>query len=343
MSTASHVTQPTDASPQEAIFQMITGYWVSQAVVAAAELGIADRVADEPKSCAELARVTGTQPDALYRLLRALAGAGVLRQVEDGRFGATPLSACLQTNAPESMRAYAQLQTYQYGPWGELLQSLRTGETAFDTLFGQPLFPFLEQNPEASAVFDASMRDLTSRVADAVLAAYDFSPFGTLVDVGGGSGQMIEAILHAHPTLRGVLFDQPHVVENARQQDVAQGFGERLDFVAGDFFREVPTGGDAYLLKMIVHDWNDEEAVTLLHACHRAMAPGARLLVIEGIVPPVNEDSLNNWIDLTMMMITGGRERTEPEYRELFQQAGFAITRIVPTSTEMSIIEAIRA
>ena len=344
MSIPEQPQQAKDPSSPEALIQMITGFWISQAIYAAAKLGIADLVKEGPKPCEDLAQATGMHPQTLYRLLRALASVGVFREGEEGCFGLTPLAEYLQTGVPSSLRAFAIMQSeLQYRAYGEVLHSVKTGGTAFNLVFGQELFPYLTQHPTAATVFDEAMTNYTMQVAAAIIAAYDFSQFGTLVDVGGGYGTLLTAALQAHPTLRGVLFDLPHVAENAKQRLAAAGLAERCAIMGGDFFAAVPSAGDAYLLKWIIHDWDDERAVTLLKNCHQAMAAHGKLLVIEAVIPPGNTPFFHKWTDLTMLVIVGGRERTEAEYRALFGAAGFALTQIIPTSSEMNVIEGVRA
>lgn len=339
MSIPEQPQQAKDLSSPEALIQMITGFWISQAIYAAAKLGIADLVKAGPKPCEELAQATGMPTHTLYRLLRALASVGVFREGEEGRFGLTPLAEYLQTGVPSSLRAFAIMQSeLQYRAYGEVLHSVKTGETAFNLVWGQELFPYLTQHPTAAAVFDEAMRNYTMQVAAGIVAAYDFSQFGTLVDVGGGNGTLLTAVLQAHPTLCGVLFDLPHVAEEAKQR-----LAERCAIRGGDFFAAVPSGGDAYLLKWIIHDWDDERAVTLLKNCHRAMTAHGKLLVIEAVIPPGNAPFFHKWTDLTMLVIVGGRERTEAEYHALFEAAGFKLTQIIPTSSEMNVIEGVRA
>jgi len=267
----------------------------------------------------------------------------VFREEEDGRFGVTPLAGYLQTGVPGSLRAFALLQEYQYRTWGEVLHSLQSEETAFKRIFGQELFPYLTKHPAAAAVFNAAMTDMTLQVAAAVVAAYDFTQFGTLVDVGGGSGSLLMAILSANPVLRGLLFDVPHVVEEARKRIMAAGLAERCRVEAGDFFQAVPPAGDAYLLKWIIHDWDDAQSVTILKNCHRAMAKNGRLLLVEAVIPRGNMPFFHKFIDLTMLVAVGGHERTEVEYHDLLEAAGLRLTSITPTQSEMSVIEAVPA
>jgi hypothetical protein len=323
---------------------MITGFWISQAIYAAAKLGIADLVKEGPKPCEELAQATGTQPQTLYRLLRALASIGVFHESEEGCFGLTPSAAYLQTGVPGSLRAFAIMHSeLLYRPHGEVLYSMQTGETAFNHVCGQELFPYLTQHPAAATIFDEAMTSYTTQVAGAVVAAYDFSQFGTLVDVGGGQGTLLTAVLQASPALRGVLFDLPHVAEDAKRRLAAAGLAERCTISGGDFFAAVPSGGDAYLLKWIIHDWDDERSVTLLKHCHQAMTAHGKLVVVEAVIPPGNTPSFHKWMDLNMLVVTGGRERTAAEYHALFEAAGFKLTQIIPTSSEMSVIEGVRA
>lgn len=349
MPDSGHPPQPTnmppDSTPSGVLLQMITGYWISQAVIAAAKLGIADLLRDGPRSCEELAEAAGVRSQPLYRLLRALASVGVFREVlwegeeASGRFGLTPLASQLRSDTPDSQRAFALLQEYQYRPWEEVLHSLRTEETAFEYVFDKPFFPYLAEHPQAASIFNEAMANRTAQATAAVVAAYDFGQFGTLVDVGGGSGLLLTDILLANPTLYGVLFDLPHVTADADQRITGAGLAERCHSVAGDFFQAVPPGGDAYLLKWIIHDWEDERAATILRRCRQAMTPSSKLLVIEAVLPPGNTPFFQKWIDLTMLTITGGSERTKAEYRELFEAAGLRLTRVIPTATEFSIIE----
>jgi hypothetical protein len=337
-------TSSADIPPPVALVQMLTGYWVSQALYVAAKLGIADLLKDGPKSSDELAKATGTHVRSLYRLLRALASVGVFVESEDGRFSLTPLAEYLQTGVPGSLRAFAIMQSeLQYRVYGEVLHSVKTGGTAFNHTFGQELFPYLIQHPAAAAVFDEAMTGYTTQVSTAIVAAYDFSQFGTIVDVGGGHGTLLTAILRANSALRGVLFDLPHVAEGAQKRLAAAGLAERCEVVAGDFFASVSNGGDVYLLKWIIHDWDEERSVAILKNCHRAMAEHSKLLLVEAVIPSGNTPFFHKFMDLTMLVIAGGRERTEAEYHALLAAAGFRLTQLIPTRSEMSVIEAVRA
>jgi tRNA A58 N-methylase Trm61 len=235
----------------------------------------------------------------------------------------------------------------EWGAWGALLHTVRTGEMAQSHVHGTSPFEYFEKHPEEGKVFDEAMAAFTALVAMAVAAVYDFSPFKRVVDVGGGSGALLIGILKANPHLRGTVFDLPRAVEGAKKQIVSAGLADRCDTVAGDFFESVPTGGDAYLIKHVIHDWDDEQAIRILKSCHRAMSPQAKLLIIEGVYPEHIDHSLASrgaaLNDCNMLVVTGGRQRSEAEFRELFKASGFSLTRIVPTPAASSVIEAARS
>ncbi len=335
---------PTQAAlpPPQAMLQMITGFWVSQTIHAAARLGLADLVKDGPQTADEMAAATNTQAASLYRVLRALASIGVFVEHDDGRFATTPLAATLETNAPGTLRwmAMAELGQEHFPAWGNLLHSVRTGETAFDNYFGQDPWTYYAQHPEEAQVFNNAMTGLTGLVHQAVLKAYDFSGLSKIVDVAGGHGGQLSAILKDYPSMQGVLFDLPQVIAGAGPLFDAAGVRARCELASGDFFQAVPAGGDAYLMKWIIHDWDDERAVTILKNCRRVMVAGGRLLLIEMVVQPGNGSDLSKFMDLNMMVMTGGCERTEAQFSALFSQAGFTLTRIVPTESVFCVIEA---
>jgi hypothetical protein len=310
-------------------------------VHAAACLGIADLVADGHRSTADLAAATGAHEPSLYRLLRALAGLGVFRETQPRTFALTPGAELLRTGIPGSLRSAVVMvgDPEHYRSWGELEHSIRTGEPAFDHAFGMGVFDYFERNPRAAAVFDEAMTDLTD--ADALAGAYDFSGAGTVVDVAGGHGSLLAAVLRAHPEVRGVLFDLPHVIERAQARGLLSGeLAARCRFESGSFFDTAPSGGDVFMLKHILHDWDDESCLRILAHCRRAMKPDGKLLVLDSILPPGNEPHPAKLFDLNMLVMThGGRERTEEEFRSLFERAGFHLTRIVPTSAPGCYIE----
>jgi len=336
--------QPNQAMPpQLAILQMASGYWVSQSIYVAAKLGIADLLKDSPKSCDELASATGTNAPSLYRVLRALASLGVFAETQPNHFTLTPLAACLQSDVPNSFRAFVILLGEEhYRAWGDLLHGVQTGGSPFENVYGMNLFDYLAQNPSAK-IFDESMTNASAIESATIAASYDFSSIQTLVDIAGGEGLLIASILKSNPTLKGVLFDRPHVIERAKRFLEAEGVLERCQLAAGNFFESVPEGGDAYIFKHIIHDWDDERAIAILKQCHKVMPDNGKVLVTEQVIPPGNEPFMGKLLDLNMLVMTpGGRERTEAEYRALFEKAGFNLTRIVPTQREVSIIEGIR-
>ncbi len=328
-----------------ALLQMASGSWVGQAVHVAAKLGIADLLEDGPKSPAALAEATGTHADALHRLLRALASLGVFAEDADGRFALTPVAEGLRTNALGSLRAYAIMlgEDWLWRAWGELLYSVRTGQSAFEHAFGHNLFQYFVEHPEAARVFNAAMTSRTGQENAAVTAGYDW-PAGTIVDGGGGQGSWLAAILAQTPDARGVLFDLAHVIAAARGLIEGAGLTARCELVAGDFFERVPAGGDLYLLKRVIHDWDDERAVAILRGCRAAMGERGRLLVIEHVLPPGNAPSWGNLLDLQMLVLTpGGRERDEAGFRVLFALAGLRLERIIPAGPTASLIEVVAA
>jgi O-methyltransferase domain/Dimerisation domain len=334
--------------PPFALFRMVIGYYVSRAIYVAARLGIADLLAEGRRSHDELAKATGAHADSLRRVLRLLASAGVFIEEDDGKFALTPIGACLRSDVPGSMRAAALLFggiTQQ--AWGDLLHSVETGESAFRRVFGMDSFDYMAEHPDEAANFDAAMAGFTKHIAIAVAAAYDFSPFRRIVDVGGGNGALLAGILRANPTLTGIVFELPDVAIRTREQIHKLGLAGRCEIVGGDFFKEVPSGGDAYLLKHVIHDWNDHRATEILRTCRRAMGAEAKLLLVEGIYPPRIDQSDESRgaaaNDVNMLVCTGGRQRSEAEFRTLYDAAGFRLTRIVPTQTPVKMIEGVCA
>ena len=329
-----------DLTPDAQLTRMMAGYWVSQAIYAAAKFGIADLLQAGPRSVDELAAASRTQPTCLYRLLRALASVGIFAEDTDGRFALTPLAEPLVSNAPGSKRALALMMGEEhYLTWGRLADTVKTGENAFEKLYGVPIFDFLSSHPEQAQTFDAAMTGIHGQETAAVLEAYDFSNIGTLADIGGGNGSNLAAILQKYPAMQGILFDLPHVIERAREPVAAAGVESRCQFATGNFFESAPVGADAYLMRHIIHDWDDEKATTILRNCRAAMPPDGRLLLVESVIPPGNAPFFPKFLDLTMMLIPGGKERTEPEYRQLLSDAGFELQRIVPTTAEIHVIE----
>jgi len=338
------MTTSTSVTPTQAVLQVIGGFWLARCVYIAAKLGLADLLQDGSKTPAELAVLTGTHAPALYRVLRALASNGWLQEDSDGRFGMTALTAGLQTGAPGSLRALAttELGEEHYPAWGNLLFSVRTGELAFDDVFGMPNWQYWAGHPEHADIFNRAMSEMTAIIEPAVLSICDFTGAKTIVDVGGGRGTLISSILRAYPDARGIVVDLPHVIEQGRQLIATNGLQDRCELVGGDFFKQVPSGGDVYLLKWVIHDWDDAKATAILKNCHAAMPAHARLLLIEAPLPPANDPSLHKLMDVNMLVMTGGRERTEAEYRTLLDAAGFELTRVTVTPLELGVLEASR-
>ena len=333
--------------PTVQVYQLATAHYVSRALFVAAKLGIADLLKDGPRHYGELAKATGTHAPSLNRMMRLLASAGVLTEGDNGDFGLTPVGECLREGVPGSSRAMVMLfagnRIQQL--WKDLEYCVRTGEPAF-RLRGVT-DPFLDplRTPEDEASFDAAMADFTRLAAVAVASVYDFSPFNTIVDVGGGNGALMIGILKANPKLRGIVFDQPAAAERATAQISQSNLAQRCRASGGDFFKEVPVGGDAYLMKHVIHDWDDQRAVTILKNCHRAMTPQGKLLIVEGVYPKRIDQSAESRgaaaNDVNMLVSTGGRQRSEDEFHSLYQAAGFRLTRIVPTVARVSIVEGV--
>ncbi len=327
---------------EQMLNRMIVGSWVTQAIYVASEIGIADSLAAGPLTADELARETGAHGTSLYRLLRALASIEIFREEEDGRFALTPLGKLLSSDAPGSKRSLARMAGAEfYRSWGGLLSSVKTGGVAFDNVFGKPFFHYMRANPDRWRIYDDAMTGIHDSETMPVLDAYDFGSFQTVVDVGGGNGLALAAILRRHPGTRGVLFDLPEVVGRAGDVVAGCGVSDRLTFVGGDFFDSVPAAGDAYLLRHVIHDWDDGKAVSILGNCRDAMRNGGRVLVVETVIPSGNEPCFGKWLDL-MMLVVGGRERTKEGYADLFSAAGLRLTRVVPTDHEVSVMEGVR-
>jgi len=337
------MSQPVDQLPVPAqILQIITNFWSSRAVYVFARLGIPDLLKSGPKTVEELASETKMHAPSLYRVLRALSSIGFVSVTADGRFAQTPLSEILVTDAPGSLRWFtiSELGQEHFPAWGNLLHSVKTGEIAFDNFFGVDIWKYFEQNPEDAAVFNNSMSGVTAATNEEILAVYDFSSFKTVVDVGGGHGGLVTSILNAHPKLKGILLDAPQVIEGTRSKIEAAGLADRCETVAGDFFKSVPAGGDAYVMKWIIHDWDDKRAITILQNIRNRMQPNGKVIIVDCVVPENNDPDFSKFFDLNMMVMTGGKERTEKEFAQLLGAAGFKLLRVIPTKVPTSIVEA---
>ena len=326
-----------------AMMEMIVGGWPAQVITAAAQLGVADALADGPLSIDDLAVRVGADADALRRLLRALVGRGIFRHRRDGRYELNYLADTLRTDAPISMAGPALFNgsKEQRERWSLLVDSVRTGKSIVPAMHGKEGFEYLAEEPEHAELFNRFMTSLTQMTVATVVAGYDFGAYRTIVDVGGGQGTQLAAILAAAPQSRGVLYDLARVVETAPSVLREYGVAERVRIAEGSFFEGVPAGGDAYILKNIIHDWTDDKALQILRNVRAVAGPRAAVLLVEMVVRENDRDCPGNWADLEMLLNLGSRERTADEYRELLGQAGFRMTRVVPTASPLSVVEAI--
>lgn len=337
---------PGEAPPPHAqLIQMGTAYWISKVLYAAAKLGLADQLAAGPRTAAELAGPTGTHAPSLHRLMRTLAGLGVLTERDAQHFALTPLGEALRAGAPGSARATLLTlgSPWFVGAFENIMHSLETGGTGIEKAMGMPIFEYLGQHPEEASLFSETMVGFHGAEPPAVAAAYDCSVFGTVVDVGGATGNMLAAILARHAGPRGVLFDMPHVVADAPAFLKEHGVEKRVTIEAGDFFKAVPAGGDAYLLSHVIHDWNEEQCLTILGHCRQAMKPKSRLLIVEMVLPAGDTPHPGKVLDIVMLVVPGGQERTEAEYSTLLSKAGFRLVRVMPTESAVSVVEAVLA
>lgn len=325
-----------------ALFEMILAGWTSQAITVAAQLGVADALADGPLPIDELAAQVDADADALRRLLRALIGRGIFRQRRDGRYELNSLADTLRSDAPVSMTSAARFygSQEQRERWTLLVDSVRTGDAVVAALRGKESFDYFAEKPELAELFNRTMTSISELTDATVVAGYDFSAYPTIVDVGGGHGPLLAAILASAPASQGVLYDLPSVVADAPDLLRKQRVADRVRIAEGSFFDSVPTNGDAYLLKNILHDWPDEKAVQILRNVRAAADPRAAVLLVELVIPGHNRDFPGKWADLEMMLNLGARERTAAEYRDLLSEAGFRMTRVVKTASPLSVVEA---
>jgi predicted O-methyltransferase YrrM len=330
--------------PTMQMLQIMVGPWVAQIAAAVARFEVPDHLAEGPRAALELAKLAGAEPETFERLLRAAASVGIVREVSPGLYAGTPLGDTLRSNVPGSVRALvlAELGPGHWLPWGRLGDAVKAGHSQAAAALGSDAWAYYRRNPEEGAAFARGMSDLAALVAAATASACDFSGSERIVDVGGSEGAMLAAALRAAPEAHGVLFDLPEVIARGRGAVAAHGLGRRIETVAGDFFQEVPAGGDLYILKMVLHDWSDDQSVTILKNVQRAARPGARVLVVEMIVPPTVTPSPVYLMDLDMLVVLDGRERTEPQFAALFERAGLRFERVTPTLGLFSIVEGTR-
>jgi hypothetical protein len=307
----------------------------------AAKLGVADRLVDGPRSVADVADALGAEPSSLGRVLRTLASLGVFTESEPGLFAVTPLGRTLASDEPGSMRdvALMWMETH-YGPFSRLIDTVTTGATAADVHYGEPFFDWISQYPDQVGQFTGAMANLTTGIKAGAVAAYDFNGAGKIVDIGGADGALLAQILAGTPSTTGVTFDLPHVIAEADAAIKGHGLGDRLRAESGDFFEAVPTGADTYLLSLVLHDWNDGRAGQILGNIRQAAKPGATILALEPVMPAGDEPHMSKMLDLTMLAMTGGLERTEDEHRQLFERAGLAFQHVISTPTPMSFVVA---
>jgi SAM-dependent methyltransferase len=324
-----------------AFFRLATSYQITQAISVAVELGIADRLSDGPKTLDELAHATSANAATLRLLMYALSSIDIFAETADGRFMLTPLASYLRSDTPYSQRGWALSQAQiGYRAWAELLHTVTSGQPAFEHVFGARYYDYMAQHPEAAAEWDHSMDQTARDWLGALTASYDFASIQTIVDVGGGHGAALANILKDIPTMRGILFDLPHVVAGAGSLLAEAGVAERCEVIGGDMFAEVPGGGDAYLISRVLFNWDDQHARMLLQSCRRAMAPSAKLLVIDIVDADTDKPKVAAFGDLNLLLLFGGRQRTESEFSALFDSAGFTITRILPTQSHFKLVEA---
>ncbi len=349
-----HMTQPNALDAVESaptarrLLDIVNGSWMSQATYVAAHLGIPDLLAARAQSSEELARSTGAHAPSLRRLMRALVTIDICRERGDGSYELTPMGSLLRVDVADSLRAWTlHWGGPQWSSWGNLLHSVMTGESSREQATGSAGFDGLEADPQAAAAFNRAMVELTRLDADSIVRTCDFSETQRIVDVGGGYGELLATLLVANPTLRGTLFDRPHAIECGRIRMEAASVADRCDFVAGDFFESIPGGADAYVLKSVVHDWNDERSKLILRNCARSMHGRARLMLVERIVPPhMAVSAAHKSIarsDLNLLIGVGGQERTEDEYRTLLRETGFQVNAVLAAGPTFSVIEATRA
>ena len=338
--------QGSELSPAARLLNLAAGTMVTQAIAVAAHLKVADVLKDGPRSADDVAKVTGAHGRSVYRLLRALASVGVLTEQSGEVFALTPIGDCLRTDAPASLAGTVKFfgEGWHTTAWGDLLHSVKTGACAFEHIYGEKIFEWLPKHPREAESFYEGMTSVSRVDAEAVARAYDFTGLKKIADIGGGHGLLLAAILKANPSLCGVLYDLPSVLEGAKSTVAEAGLRSRCEVIGGDFFHSVPADCDVYILKYILHDWDDDTCVQILKHCASSMSRGGRVLVIEQVLPPIGEPSLAKLIDLEMLaMSSGGSERTESEYTKLFAKAGLTLVRTVRMDSPASILEAVSA
>ncbi len=333
--------KPSGLPPHVEMMKFILGKWISKPIYVVSKLKIADILSDGPKSIKELSKIINVHASSLYRIMRALSCLGIFSETDDRRFELTPMAECLKSDALRPI-ALMMHSDWHDKAWDQLLESVKTGEKAFDNVHGMPAFDWLEEHPQAARIYNEAnaIKAVTSH--SAIIGAYDFSEISSLTDIGGGNGALMVEILKANPSLSGVVSELPSIVEAAKEFIHYQGFESRCKVIECDIFDKIPAGSDAYLMSHILHDWEDVQCLTILRNCHKAMKPGTKLLVVEALIPTGNEFSIAKLLDIEVFVMGGGRERTETEFRNLFESTGFELSKIVPTDQSISIMEGIR-
>lgn len=335
------MAKEAESSAADKLQRMLTGSWVAQSIYVAAKLQIAELLRDGPKTVAQLANATNTHEGALYRLLRTLVSLGIFER-RDRTFSLNALGETLLPGVPHSKWALAVMFGEEhFKAWSELLYSVRTGKPAFDHLYGEGIFEYLSKNPDQAKIFDAAMTAVHGRESTAMIEAYDFAQFKTVADVGGGNGGLLIALLTRYPGLNGILFDLPHVAQRAKPRLAKAGLEQRCQVIEGSFFESVPSGADAYLMRHIIHDWDDERSIRILQNCRNSLQSDGRVLILESVIPENDEPGFGKLLDLNMLVMPGGLERTETEYQQLLAKASLRLTRIVPTAAEVHVIESV--
>jgi hypothetical protein len=326
-----------DPSGREKVLSIVAGEWVAQGMYAAARFDIAGHLLEGPKSAQELAKLTQCNEENLYRLLRMLASVGIFHEGDNRLFSNTEASELLAKDHPQSLRALTLFYSEEMSrSWGSVSDCIKKGKPAFDLVYGQPVFDYFRAHPQSAAQFNSAMKEKSKAVVSSCLQSFDFGRFNAVYDIGGGVGHFLSALMNKHSHMRGLLYDVPEVIAAARNTMN----GERCNLLSGDFFHQIPQGGDAYLLKSVLHDWNDQDAERILEKCREAMPKHAKLIVIEPILTSANQQEAAKMMDVHMMVVTGGKERTVEDFKNLFDRAGFAIESITKTETEFSIIQA---
>ena len=340
----SPTTQPQKPPAHVGVMQLLSASYIAGAVSCLAQMGIPDLVEAGPKSAKELASQIGADPEALHRLMRATASVGVLSEGPDGKFSETPMSAVLRSNGKPSLRAVAMMggREWHGRGWSRLEYCVRTGKQALEQIYGAPIFEYFKQHPDEGQIFNDAMTSISAGDSPAVVDAYSFEGIHSIVDVGGGHGLLLATIMARNPQMKGTLYDEPHVIEGAKNGPLKPVM-ERCTLAFGDMFSSVPAGADAYIMKHIIHDWPDELCVKILKSCRKGVNPGGKLLVVDDVIQPGNDFYAGKFLDLQMLIFPGGKERTEKQFRELFAAGGWKLSRVVPTATPICIVEGIPA